>query len=71
MNFFRTLQRNRKLAGLVLALSTALFMLVSAVWQGGEPAGGAWRAALCPLLLLVAMFGQLSALLALLQKPRE
>ncbi|QIY77745.1 hypothetical protein [Chromobacterium violaceum] len=61
---------NRRLATAMLLLSTLVFMLASALWRGGA-ADGALAALLCPLLLLLALVGQLAALWALLQKPRK
>ena len=70
MNLIKRMQRNRKLALAVLILSTLLFTALSAAWRGGE-AGSVWLMIACPVLLLLALAGQLSALLALLQKPRK
>ncbi|OHX14706.1 hypothetical protein BI347_15240 [Chromobacterium sphagni] len=70
MNLIKRMQSNRKLALIVLILSTLMFMALSALWRGGS-AGSVWLSIACPALLLLALAGQLSALLALLQKPRK
>ncbi|MBX9346821.1 hypothetical protein K5M36_06935 [Chromobacterium vaccinii] len=70
IKLFQRMRDNRRLAVATLLLSTLIFMLASAFWRGGA-AEGALAALLCPLLLLLALAGQLSSLLALLQKPRK
>ncbi|UTH73078.1 hypothetical protein [Chromobacterium sp. IIBBL 290-4] len=70
MKLIGRMQRSRKLTLAILVVSTALFMALSALWQGGAVGNVALKL-LCPVLLVVALAGQLSALCILLQKPRK
>ncbi|AXE31423.1 hypothetical protein DK842_16885 [Chromobacterium phragmitis] len=70
IKLIQRLRDNRRLAVATLALSTLIFMLSSALWRAGTTES-ALAALLCPLLLLLALGGQLGALWALLQKPRK
>ncbi|POZ61694.1 hypothetical protein [Chromobacterium alticapitis] len=69
-NLITRMRSNRKFAIFVLVASTVLFSAASALWQAGE-AGSLLLKLLCPLVLLLAMAGQLLALMTLLQKPRK
>ncbi|KIA79307.1 hypothetical protein [Chromobacterium amazonense] len=69
-NLFIRLRSNRKFGIAMLLASTLLFMAMSVLWRGGETESLLLRL-LCPMLLLLAMAGQLLALAALLQKPRK
>ncbi|AUH51597.1 hypothetical protein CXB49_12600 [Chromobacterium sp. ATCC 53434] len=70
MNLIKRMQRSRKLALAMLALSTLLFAALSGLWQGGQ-ADSAWLRLLCPVLMLPALGMQLASLCVLLQKPRK
>ncbi|QEL54958.1 hypothetical protein [Chromobacterium paludis] len=69
-NLITRLRGNRKLSLTVLIASTLLFMAMSVLWRGGQVESVLLRL-FCPVLLLLAMGGQLLSLLALLQKPRK
>ncbi|WP_024302183.1 hypothetical protein [Pseudogulbenkiania sp. MAI-1] len=66
--FFRRLRQDRRLAIVVLLLSTLLLMLAGAGMQS-TPDAGLLPALLWSLLMVVGLVGQLTALAALMKKP--
>lgn len=66
--FFRRLRQDRRLAILVLLLSTLLLMLAGAGMQSTAGAG-LMPALLWSLLMVVGVIGQFIALAALMKKP--
>lgn len=64
--FFRRLRQDRRLAILILLLSTMLLMLAGA---GMQSAVGLLPALFWSLLMVVGVVGQFVALAALLKKP--
>ncbi|KMN34956.1 MULTISPECIES: hypothetical protein [Chromobacterium] len=69
LNLFKKMQKQRRFAMTVLLLSTLVFALSSALWRGLDSGPGPLLAILCPLLMLLALIGQFSALLALAKRP--
>lgn len=66
--FFRRLRQDRRLAIVVLLLSTLLLMLAGAGMQSTAN-GGVLPGLLWSLLMVVGVVGQFTALAALMKKP--